>query len=159
MTTSLNRLDEEISEDPKRRDNFLTRATRMLQGGPSDDEAETRSASNMNFASTNDMAASPNRSDTSDILSTAAATLLDGAVPVREFPADLTSEPASLVQSANSSVTDESLRRKRSSSIQGSHQEELRCVLAIVRHGDRTPKQKLKVNMSEPHILQYFHDQ
>ena len=37
-------------------------------------------------------------------------------------------------------------------------QEELRCVLAIIRHGDRTPKQKLKVNMTEPHILKYFHD-
>jgi inositol hexakisphosphate/diphosphoinositol-pentakisphosphate kinase len=39
----------------------------------------------------------------------------------------------------------------------GSHQEELRCVIAIVRHGDRTPKQKLKVNMTCSHILKYFH--
>jgi hypothetical protein len=29
--------------------------------------------------------------------------------------------------------------------------EELRCVLAVVRHGDRTPKQKLKVRNASPH--------
>jgi inositol hexakisphosphate/diphosphoinositol-pentakisphosphate kinase len=35
-------------------------------------------------------------------------------------------------------------------------EQELRCVIAIVRHGDRTPKQKLKVVTSEPFILEYF---
>jgi len=35
---------------------------------------------------------------------------------------------------------------------------ELRCVIAIIRHGDRTPKQKMKVNMTEPHLLAYFHE-
>ncbi|OEU18075.1 hypothetical protein FRACYDRAFT_184644 [Fragilariopsis cylindrus CCMP1102] len=37
-------------------------------------------------------------------------------------------------------------------------QEELRCVIAVVRHGDRTPKEKLKMNTKEPIILQYFID-
>lgn len=30
-------------------------------------------------------------------------------------------------------------------------------MIAIVRHGDRTPKQKLKVNMTCPQILKFFH--
>ena len=29
--------------------------------------------------------------------------------------------------------------------------EELRCVLAIIRHGDRTPKQKIKVKVCKPY--------
>ena len=33
---------------------------------------------------------------------------------------------------------------------------ELRCVLAVIRHGDRTPKQKVKVKVSHPLILKYF---
>lgn len=35
--------------------------------------------------------------------------------------------------------------------------EELRCVIAIIRHGDRTPKQKIKVVLSEQRYLDYFH--
>lgn len=66
-----------------------------------------------------------------------------------------------MVQSANSSVTEERLEKMKKTPqlLMGPHQEELRCVVAIIRHGDRTPKQKLKVNMSEPHILKFFQDQ
>jgi inositol-hexakisphosphate/diphosphoinositol-pentakisphosphate 1-kinase len=97
--------------------------------------------------------------------SSAAATLVEGALPVRDFPAHLTSEPASLIPSASSSTAGDATPRvqhhRTSSAVEldGTHEEELRCVLAIIRHADRTPKQKLKVNMSEPHILRYFHDQ
>ena len=36
-------------------------------------------------------------------------------------------------------------------------QEELRGVIAIIRHGDRTPKQKMKIRITEPKYLDYFH--
>ncbi len=36
------------------------------------------------------------------------------------------------------------------------HPEELRCVIAIIRHGDRTPKQKMKMVVTYPHILAYY---
>jgi len=39
---------------------------------------------------------------------------------------------------------------------EGNPQEELRCVLAVVRHGDRTPKQKMKMKVSQPSILALF---
>ena len=83
------------------------------------------------------------------------------ALPVREFPNNLTSEPASLCQSASSSVAELANEAKPScgKALSGPHREELRCVVAIIRHGDRTPKQKLKLNVSEPHILQFFHEQ
>lgn len=29
------------------------------------------------------------------------------------------------------------------------HYEELRCVLAVIRHGDRTPKQKMKMTVTQ----------
>ena len=104
--------------------------------------------------------------------------LEEGAVPVREIPRDLISEPASLPVSRN--VSCENLRKlasnhdvqKRCDSIENTltagvpsraslnmHREELRCVIAVVRHADRTPKEKLKLNTSEPIILKYFRDQ
>lgn len=43
----------------------------------------------------------------------------------------------------------------RPSLIEGSA-EELRCVVGIFRHGDRTPKQKLKMITTEPLFLQFF---
>jgi hypothetical protein len=103
----------------------------------------------------------------SSTTSTAAATLVEGALPVREFPANLTSEPASLTHSSNNSligaisgdVTPCAQNLRDGTTTSDTHEEELRCVIAIIRHADRTPKQKLKINMSEPHILQYFHEQ
>ena len=35
--------------------------------------------------------------------------------------------------------------------------EELRCVLAVVRHGDRTPKQKMKMKVTQPALLALLH--
>lgn len=178
LTTSLNRLDEEIPEDHqqthRRNNTFLSRAARMLQGEPEPEDMNatahsavsgvaTGGSAAISATPTDDRSSSPARHlDTAEVLSTAAATLMEGALPVRNFPNQLTSQPASLIHSDASSVNDdyyrENTKRTRSSSIQGSHQEELRCVIAIVRHGDRTPKQKLKVSMTEPHILQFFHN-
>jgi inositol hexakisphosphate/diphosphoinositol-pentakisphosphate kinase len=160
---------------------FLSRAARLLQGDSGGEESDldddNKTVATLNEADamsqhshpdanlTNLTTLSPGRSELVEppppSMAPAAATLVDGALPVREFPNNLTSEPASLVQSSNSSAVEEldPPRRKRSSSIQQSHQEELRCVIAIIRHGDRTPKQKLKVNMSQPLILDYFHKQ
>ncbi|GLD99008.1 hypothetical protein PINS_up007726 [Pythium insidiosum] len=36
------------------------------------------------------------------------------------------------------------------------HEEELRCVLAVIRHGDRTPKQKMKMIVCHPSFLEYY---
>ncbi|CAN7046603.1 unnamed protein product [Brassica rapa subsp. trilocularis] len=33
------------------------------------------------------------------------------------------------------------------------HSEELRCAIAVIRHGDRTPKQKVKLNVTEEKLL------
>ena len=33
---------------------------------------------------------------------------------------------------------------------------ELRCVVAVIRHGDRTPKQKMKMEVSHPHFFDIF---
>ena len=184
VTTSMNNLDDEIIESDtgsvrsgaaRRNNNLLSRAARMLQGEPGamSDEGEEGEIDTLSHSSMVDNAQqSPPRGsvtgETSELLSTAAATLMEGALPVREFSDNLTSEPASLVPSTSASINGKSSeedeletpKRSRSGSINPElhHQEELRCVLAIIRHGDRTPKQKLKVNMTEPHILEYFHN-
>ncbi|KAG8280998.1 Inositol hexakisphosphate and diphosphoinositol-pentakisphosphate kinase 2 [Homalodisca vitripennis] len=33
---------------------------------------------------------------------------------------------------------------------------ELRCVVAVIRHGDRTPKQKMKVEVRHPKFFEIF---
>jgi inositol hexakisphosphate/diphosphoinositol-pentakisphosphate kinase len=35
-------------------------------------------------------------------------------------------------------------------------EEELRCVLAVIRHGDRTPKQKMKMLVTSPRFLGFY---
>jgi len=63
--------------------------------------------------------------------------------------------------SCDSSVTGTDGDMKTSaSSFTGSangHLEELRCVITVIRHGDRSPKQKLKAKITEPLVLDYFH--
>ena len=34
--------------------------------------------------------------------------------------------------------------------------EELRSIVALFRHGDRTPKQKMKIVVMEPEFLEFF---
>jgi inositol hexakisphosphate/diphosphoinositol-pentakisphosphate kinase len=172
LVTSVNRVEDDVFDQSgtngthKRQDTFLSRATRMLQGEPaeeadSDDNNEQEPSGKQKLATVS----SPARSDASaEILSTAAATLVEGAIPVRELPNHLLSEPASMCPSEVSSQAGdlEPMNRQKipeeSMSMIDSHQEELRCVIAVIRHGDRTPKQKLKVSMKEPLILNYFHD-
>lgn len=148
-----------------KQDTFLSRATRMLQGEPADEaDSDDNEENGARRKPKNSAINSPARSDISaDVLSTAAATLVDGAIPVREIPNQLASEPASMCPSEVSSQAGDIepvQRQGRSESISlvDSHEEELRCVIAVIRHGDRTPKQKMKVKMNEPSILKYFHD-
>jgi inositol hexakisphosphate/diphosphoinositol-pentakisphosphate kinase len=82
--------------------------------------------------------------------------------PIRDLPDQLSTEPvpnSSIVPSASSSLADPddgSLGTKEDGPT--SHEEELRCVITIIRHGDRTPKQKLKYVTDQERVLGYFHD-
>lgn len=89
----------------------------------------------------------------------AAATLEEGAKPVREMPNVLVNNPATMsaASSVNGDDDTQTTVTAHEKNATGTHQEELRCVIAVIRHGDRTPKQKLKINMSEPLLLEYFH--
>ena len=82
------------------------------------------------------------------------------------FPAK---QSVSIVPSANSSLANSSLADLDDMSMGGkdnggfvtattTHQEELRCVITIIRHGDRTPKEKIKAKITDENYLQYFHD-
>jgi inositol-hexakisphosphate/diphosphoinositol-pentakisphosphate 1-kinase len=168
LVKTWNRSDDLYEEDKRSKDTFLSRAARMLQGEPTqlddDDEDDARTADNASVASVSRLkepppipeGGSPSRNGSTDLLLSAAATLVEGALPVRDLPNELTSQPASLAHSDAGSVCEETPSRHRSSEL--SHQEELRCVIAVIRHGDRSPKQKIKVDMTEPHILKFFHD-
>ena len=141
---------------------FLSRAARMLQGEPSRrGEDSLHDHENRSTTGPIDNETVCNSIQGTDA-SVAATTLVEGALPVREFPNELTSEPASISNdkiSMNKLAMNPRSGKTRSGSLSfGTHQEELRCVLAIIRHGDRTPKQKLKLTMNEPHILSYFHE-
>ena len=81
--------------------------------------------------------------------------------PIRDLPNQLSTEPVSntLIPSGASSLADPddgSLGAKED--VVSTHEEELRCVITIIRHGDRTPKQKLKMVTAQERMLGYFHD-
>jgi len=40
--------------------------------------------------------------------------------------------------------------------LEGPAPEELRCVIAVIRHGDRTPKQKMKMKVTSERILSFL---
>ncbi|KAL3914527.1 MAG: hypothetical protein SGILL_006070 [Bacillariaceae sp.] len=138
----------------------LQKVARLLGQGEENIPAAAKSSSGASMQSM-----SPSRSDhsTGVLSSDDPTTLEEGALPVRQMPQELISEPASLEASRHNSTEDLMQMGLRASTTSTTstryHQEELRCVIAIVRHGDRTPKQKLKLNLSEPLILQYFHEQ
>jgi hypothetical protein len=75
-------------------------------------------------------------------------------IPVREIPDMLASDPTSISASSSIAGDDDTT----AVDIPSSHKEELRCVITVVRHGDRTPKQKLKMETDEYHLLRYFHE-
>lgn len=133
LTTALNRMEEPIVEERKTFQ-IIERATRLLNAQTSNlsDERETEHGSLIGQTSI-DGARSPTRTPDND--SVLATTLNEGALPVRQFSNMLMSEPASIAHSANSSVTSDYTDRQSLT-----HREELRCVVAITRHGDRTPK-------------------
>jgi inositol-hexakisphosphate/diphosphoinositol-pentakisphosphate 1-kinase len=51
--------------------------------------------------------------------------------------------------------TDSALTSRQVSAFE--EEEELLCVISVIRHGDRTPKQKMKLLLSDPRYLDFFH--
>ena len=150
------------------RPSTLQRVTRMLGGGAEFINEDETVASSSGYHRAGEASGGSSALGGLQNSVSAATTLVNGAVPIREIHDSLTSEPASMCTSSASSVNNEQVDTSaagqsgkdsidRKCSYSDPHSEELRCVIAVVRHGDRTPKQKLKVNTSEPKILDYFH--
>lgn len=158
--------EEKPTDTPKRHSapamtSMLQRASRLLQGEPLTPSESASIGSGLGSLHNSPTRADMSEHDTPLLSPVAATTLQEGAIPVREMPDMLTTEPASMCTSASASVDGENesnTLRPSQISEKSFHQEELRCIIAVIRHGDRTPKQKLKVVMTEPHILKYFHD-
>jgi inositol-hexakisphosphate/diphosphoinositol-pentakisphosphate 1-kinase len=51
--------------------------------------------------------------------------------------------------------TDSTLTNRQVSAME--EEEELLCVISVIRHGDRTPKQKMKLQLTDSRYLDYFH--
>lgn len=67
-----------------------------------------------------------------------------------------TSSVTTVEDQARSQTPDEFSRSPQIPAIK-EDEEELRCLIAIIRHGDRTPKQKMKLKITIPKYLDYFH--
>jgi len=63
--------------------------------------------------------------------------------------------PSDATKSSNTFSTDSPVGPRRDA--ESRRRAELRCVVAVFRHGDRTPKQKMKMKTSHPSILALFH--
>ena len=125
----------------------MQRVSRMLKGEPEPEEESLADAAPLSPART--------ESDTTSVQ--APTTLEEGAMPVSQIPHQLAVKPPSIVTSAASSVVNDGDEEVVCVKEPSTHKEELRCVIAVIRHGDRTPKQKVKVIMTEPRVLAYFH--
>lgn len=76
-------------------------------------------------------------------------------------PSDASSEagdaaPASLLARLESQDGDLAARRRDARRKGGSVTEELRCVVSVIRHADRSPKQKMKMAVGYPEYLAFF---
>jgi inositol hexakisphosphate/diphosphoinositol-pentakisphosphate kinase len=63
-----------------------------------------------------------------------------------------------LSSSVHSVGTDVSAAETFAADTNAGTNEELRSVIAVIRHGDRTPKQKMKIKITEQKYLDYFHE-
>eukprot|EP00968_Pinguiococcus_pyrenoidosus_P017139 scaffold1667_cov258-Pinguiococcus_pyrenoidosus.AAC.13 len=103
---------------------------------------------------------------------------LHGSPPQTPSPYSRGQSPAPLHSDASSEASDVGLlgsslgsstvlntldakarERKRLDALdkRGSVTEELRCVVSVIRHADRSPKQKMKMMVSYPEYIEFFH--